>query len=460
MALKRDLSLFDLTNIVVGAVIGSDIYIASALTASLVGPFSVILWVVAGVMAIVLALIFAYSAYYVPKVGGPFAYVSETFGDFWGFLAGWSMWIAEVISLPVFAITFSNYLQYLVPLNTLEQLAVKAAFLFGLTAVNIYGVRAAGRINDALTFIKLSPLLLLVVVGVGSFIINPSFTNNYSPLAPNGFGNVGTAIVLIFWAYVGFEMGTLPADEVKDPKRSIPRAIMMGMAVVALFYVSTNFIIFGAVSSARLAGTAVPLILVGTAILGAAGATMMSVGALFSVSGSDESGILGTARLSYALSIDGLFPRAFAKVHRKYGTPYIALLAQCVIAFILSVFSGLSNLISFSVLNLSFTFLLVSISFLVLKKEPNALHGQRVLPVIGILVCLFLLYSTSLQDKLVGTLVILAGIPLYSYFSPKVDMAELKAEFLSAPKVTASQLQRTDRFLARLVKLVRDLVRA
>lgn len=187
---------------------------------------------------------------------------------------------------------------------------------------------------------------------------------------------------------------------------------------------------------------------------------MMSVGALFSVSGSDESGILGTARLSYALSIDGLFPRAFAKVHRKYGTPYIALLAQCVIAFILSVFSGLSNLISFSVLNLSFTFLLVSISFLVLKKEPNALHGQRVLPVIGILVCLFLLYSTSLQDKLVGTLVILAGIPLYSYFSPKVDMAELKAEFLSAPRVTARQLQRTDRFLARLVKLVRDLVRA
>ena len=459
VALKRDLSLFDLTNIVVGAVIGSDIYIASALTASLVGPFSVVLWVVSGIMALVLAMIFAYSAYYIPKVGGPFAYVSETFGDFWGFLAGWSMWIAEVISLPVFAITFSNYLQYLVPLDTAEQLALKAAFLFGLTAVNIYGVRAAGRVNDVLTFIKLSPLLLLVVVGAGSFVLNPGFAANYSPLAPNGFGNVGTAIVLIFWAYVGFEMGTLPADEVRDPRRTIPRAITMGMAVVALFYVSTNFIIFGAVSSAKLAGTAIPLILVGTAILGAAGATMMSVGALFSVSGSDESGILGTARLSYALSIDGLFPKAFAKVHRKYGTPYVALLAQCIIAFILSVFSGLSSLISFSVLNLSFTFLLVSVSFLFLKKERGALHGQRVLPLLGIAVCLFLLFSTSLQDKLVGTIIILTGIPLYAYFSPKIDMADLKAEFLSTSKVTSRYLESTDRFLARLVKLVRSIVK-
>ncbi|HEV2137204.1 MAG TPA: amino acid permease, partial [Nitrososphaerales archaeon] len=125
MALKRDLSLFDLTNIVVGAIIGSDIYIASALTASLVGPFSLVLWVVAGLMAIVLAMIFAYSAYYVPKVGGPFAYVSTAFNDFYGFLAGWSMWVAEVISLPVFAITFANYLGYFVTLDIPAQLAVK-----------------------------------------------------------------------------------------------------------------------------------------------------------------------------------------------------------------------------------------------------------------------------------------------------------------------------------------------
>ncbi|QQG48414.1 MAG: amino acid permease [archaeon] len=459
-SLKRDLGLFDLTNIVVGAIIGSDIYIASALTANLVGPFSVVLWVIAGLMAIVLAMIFAYSAYYVPKVGGPFAYVSQTFNDFWGFLAGWSMWVAEVISLPVFAITFTNYLQYFVQLSVPEQLLVKALFLFGLTGVNIVGVKAAGKINDALTFIKLAPLLLLVVIGFGSFAVNPGFVSNFSPLAPNGFANVGTSLVLIFWAYVGFEMGTLPADEVKDPSRNIPRAILIGMAIVSLFYISTNFVIFGAVSSGTLATTAVPLVLVGATLLGAVGGSIMSVGALFSVSGSDESGILGTARLSYALSIDGLFPKAFARIHRKFGTPYVALLAQGTIAFVLSAFSGLSSLISFSVLNLAFSFLLVSISFLVMKKDAKGLRGQRVLPWLGIAICLFLLYSTSLQDKLVGSLVILAGIPLYAYFSPKVDMAELKGAFLSSPEVTRRYLERTDRFLAKLVKLARRALRS
>ncbi len=458
MALKRDLSLFDLTNIVIGAVIGSDIYIASALTANLVGPFSVVLWVVAGLMAIVLAMVFAYSAFYVPKVGGPFAYVSQAFGDFWGFLAGWSMWVAEVISLPVFAITFTNYLQYFVTLDFPEQLAVRALFLFGLTAVNIVGVRAAGRLNDALTFIKLAPLLLLVIVGFGSFLLNPSFASNYVPLAPKGYSNVGTAIVLIFWAYVGFEMGTLPADEVRDPGRNIPRAILMGMAIVSVFYVSTNFIIFGGVSSTKLAATAVPLVVVGAVLIGASGAIIMSVGALFSVSGSDESGILGTARLTYALSIDGLFPKALAKVHHRYRTPYVALVVQACIAFVLSAFSGLSNLISFSVLNLAFCFLLVCISFVFIRKGDGNLRGERILPWLGAAVCLFLLYSTSVSDKLIGSLVILGGIPIYVYFSPKVDMADLKADFLSAPKIASRYLEKTDRFLGRLVKFVRRLV--
>ncbi len=317
MELKRDLSLFDLTNIVVGAIVGSDIYIASAITAGLIGPFSIIIWLVAGAFATVLAMIFAYSAYYVPKVGGSFAFVSAAFDDFYGFIAGWSMWIAEVLSLPVFAITFANYLQYFVSLNLSEQVIVKAAFLFGLTAVNIFGVKAAGRVNDILTILKLLPLLLLVIVGLASILYNPAFFANYNPIAPLGLNNFGTALILIFWAYVGFELGTLPAAEVKDPKRNIPRAIMTGMAIVIFFYLTTNFVIFGTVSSPRLAQTVIPLVLVGTALLGTTGAIVISGGALVSVSGSDESGILGTARLAYAMSIDGLFPRAFSKVHPR-----------------------------------------------------------------------------------------------------------------------------------------------
>ena len=461
MSLKRDLSYFDLTNIVVGAIVGSDIYIASALTAGLVGPFSIIIWIIAGGLATVLAMIFAYSSYYVPRVGGSFAFVSTAFNDFYGFLAGWSMWIAEVLSLPVFAITFTNYLQYFVQLNVPEQILVRGAFLFGLTAVNIFGVKAAGRLNDALTIAKLSPLLLLVIVGLSSVSYNPNFFSNYAPFAPFGFGNFGSALVLIFWAYAGFELGTLPAAEVKNPKVTIPKAIITGMGIVTFFYLTTNFVIFGTVSSPQLAQTVVPLLLVGSALLaGAVGATIISLGALVSVSGSDESAILGTARLAYAMSIDGLFPKTFSKIHPKFKTPYSALIVQGAIAFALSLFSGLTSLISFAVFNLSFSFLLVSISFFRLqKKAEKGMRGQQVLPWLGVGISLYLLYSTGLVDKIAGTILVLIGIPLYAYFSPKVDVTSLKAFFTSEDAVLARNLDKKHRFLANLVRLLAGLYR-
>lgn len=454
MALKRDLSYFDLTNIVVGAIVGSDIYIASALTAGLIGPFSIIVWIVAGVLATILALIFAYSSYYVPRVGGSFAYVSAAFDDFYGFLAGWSMWIAEVLSLPVFAITFTNYLQYFVQLNFPEQLILRGLFLFGLTIVNIFGVKAAGRINDVLTIAKLSPLLLLVFVGLASVFYNPNFFSNYAPFVPFGFGNFGTALVLIFWAYAGFELGSLPAAEVKNPRTNVPKAIITGMSIVVFFYLTTNFVIFGSVSSARLAQSIVPLILTGTALLGTLGASLVSVGALVSVSGSDESAILGTARLGYAMSIDGLFPKTFAKIHPKFKTPYSSLIIQGIISFALATFSQLTNLISFAVFNLSFCFLLVSLSLFVnQRKRVKTLRGQRVLPWLGAGVSLYLLYSTGLLDKLVGGTLILLGIPLYIYFSPKTDMTNLKEFFTSEDSVIARSMAKKSRFLANLLRM-------
>ncbi len=452
--LKRDLSYFDLTNIVVGAIVGSDIYIASAITSGLIGPFSIILWIVAGAIATVLALIFAYSSYYVPRVGGSFAFVSTAFDDFYGFLTGWSMWIAEILALPVFALTFANYLQYFIQLNTPGQLLVKGAFLFGLTAVNIFGVKAAGKLNDVLTIAKLLPLLLIVIVGLGSFIVNPRFISNYTPLAPLGLGNFGTSLVLIFWAYAGFELGTLPAAEVKNPRATIPKAIITGMGIVTFFYLSTNFVIFGTVSSPNLSQTVVPLVLVGTALLGASGAAIISAGALVSVSGSDESGILGTARLAYAMAIDGLFPKTFARVHPKFKTPYSALIVQGIIAFALSTFTGLSALISFSVFNLSFSFLLVSLSFSVLKKRgEKGLRGQRFLPWLGVGICLYLLYSTTLIDKIAGSALILLGIPLYIYFSPKTDIHHLKELFTSEEAIVARNLAKKNRFLVNLLRI-------
>jgi APA family basic amino acid/polyamine antiporter len=460
MALKKELTSFDLTSIIVGSIVGADIYIASAFTAGLLGPVAILVWIVAGICATIIALVFAYCSYYVPRVGGPFAYVSEAFNDFYGFLTGWSIWIAEILSIPVFAIAFVQYLQYFVSLEFYQQIIVKGLFLFTLTYINIRGIKTAGRINDILTIVKLAPLLLIILLGIGFFIINPqTLASNYFPFAPFGFGNFGVALVLIFWAYVGFEMGTLPASEVRNPRKTIPKAIITGMIIVIIFYLLTNFVVYGLLHWTVLETTKIPLVLAGIALLGAGGAVLMVIGALISVSGSDESGTLGTARLSYAMSIDGLFPKLFSKEHPRYHTPYMALLVQGAIAFSLSIFSGLVDLISFSVFNLSFAFLLTCLALLVLgaRNKQKKLHGQRILPIVGIVICLYLIFmfligATPLYIKAVGIIVLALGIPLYVFFSPKIDIHHLKAQFLSEEAILMRQLQRTDRFLAYFIE--------
>jgi APA family basic amino acid/polyamine antiporter len=465
MSLKKELTTFDLTSIVVGSIVGADIYIASALTAGLLGPAAILVWVVAGICATIIALVFAYCSYHVPRVGGPFAYVSEAFDDFYGFLTGWSIWIAEILSLPVFAIAFVQYLQYFITLDFYQQIVVKGIFLFTLTYVNIRGVKAAGRVNDVLTIFKLAPLLLLIVVGFGFFILHPqTLFSNYIPFAPQGFGNFGAAVVLIFWAYVGFEMGTLPASEVKDPRKTIPKAIITGMIIVIIFYLLTNFIVYGLLNWETLQATKIPLILAGTAILGTAGAVIMAVGALVSVSGSDESGILGTARLSYAMAIDGLFPKLFSKEHPRYKTPSIALLVQGIIAFVFCIYSGLSDLIAFAVFNLAFAFLLTCLSLLVFdrRKQKKKLHGQKILPLSGIVICLYLmsmyfLGSTPFFIKIVGILMLLLGIPLYVFFSPKTDIHHLKVFFLSEKEILFRQFQKKNTFLAHFLNHLYNL---
>ncbi len=459
MELKRSLSYFDLMNIVIGAIVGSDIYIVPGLIAGLIGPFSILVWVLGGAISMVLVMVFAYCSYYVPNVGGAYAYVTTAFDRFYGFVAGWSMCIAEIVALPVFAIVFTNYLVYFVPLSYEVQVMVRVLFILAAVLINIYGVKAAGRVNDVLTIAKLTPLLMIIALGIGTMILSPHLFGNYSPIAPLGLGNFGTVVVLVFWAYAGFELGSLPASEVADPKRNVPRALISGMIIVILFYVITNFSAFGVVNWSTLSGSAVPLVLVGSTLLGAAGAVITGVGALASVAGVDETEVLGTARLIYAMAEDGLLPRVVQRVHPKYRTPYVAVIIEGAVALALSFYSQIPQLISFAVFNLGICYLLVCLSLSVIKKSgERGLRGQNIIPWAGVVISVFLLYSTTLTDKLVGTAAVLAGIPVYLFYA-RVQVKELKVTLVSEEEVFARNLRRQNKPLASLVRAVRRILR-
>ena len=466
--LHSKLTLFDVTNLVVGSIIGADIYVASSFGAGYLGPFSLLVWFIAGMLAIVIALCFAQCAALLPKVGGPYAYAKEAWGPFAGFVVGWSLWLAEWVSLAVFPVAFTRYLMFFIPnLDWISQIIVKGLFVTFLVTTNIIGVKAAGKINDVLTLAKLAPLILFAAIGLLYIILNPATTAaNYSPFSPYGLENFGAALVLIFWAYAGFEISTIPTEEIEDPGKTIPRAIVVGISIVTIFYLATNIVLFGvrrwdllALDGAPLA-TATSAVLNGWPSLALIGGLIVGVGALVSVAGSDESGMIGTSRLGYALAADGLFPRVFAKIHPKFKTPYLAIIIQAITALTAALVGNLSSLIATSVFFLAVAYLATCASIFWLRrknlKPQFHVGGGLIIPSLGVAfsLCLIILYlitqGTYLQIA-EGLALLAIGIPIYIKYSPKKELTDLKNELLSRDSILRRAYRQEGRFLAHLL---------
>lgn len=464
--LKSELTLFDVTNLVVGAIIGADVYVASAFGAKLLGPFSLVVWVIAGIIAIVIALCFAQCAALLPKVGGPYAYAHAAWGTFAGFIVGWSLWLAEWLSLAVFPVAFTQYLMFFLPgLDWISQVVVKVFFVAFLIVTNIVGVKAAGRTNDVLTLVKLAPLIFFVVVGL-TFIASNTGTvaTNFSPFLPLNFDGFGSALVLIFWAYAGFEISTIPAGEIKDPGKTIPRAIVLGILIVTVFYLVTNIVLFGVmrwdlladpnVTTAPLA-TATQTVLKSIPLLAVVGGIIVGGGALISVAGSDESGMIGTSRLGYALAADGLFPRVFAEIHPKLKTPYLGIIIQAVTALVAAIVGNLTLLIATSVFFMAIAYLATSGSLFFLRrkgiKAQFHLRGGWVIPSLGIIFSIYLITQCTPVQIALGLVILGVGVPIYVKYTPKKEIAELKEELLSRESRLRMAAGQEERFLAHLL---------
>jgi amino acid transporter len=458
--LRRKLNTFDVTALVVGSIVGADIYIAAAIGAKLVGPSSILIWLVAGIVAIVIALSFSHCAAVMPRVGGPYAYVKEVAGPFSGFMVGWGLFLAEWFSLAVFPVAFATYAIALVPeLGWASGIPLKATFILIVFVTNALGIRAAGRSNDVLTVAKLGPLVLVVLGGLIFLVLRPeALAANFTPFTKGGLGDMGQAFVLIFWAYAGFELSTLPSNEIVRPQKTIPRAMIFGMLIVTLFYLATNFVVIGVVDQDALANSQSPLLDAGSTIFGSVSGlaesamAIVGVGALVSILGADESGTIGTSRLSYAMSVDGLFPKPFSRLSRKSRAPVLGLAIICSTALFASVIGGLTQLIASSVFLLAFAYLATCISsFLLMKRFPQRSHeltGKRVLPIAGASFSLVLMALVNPTLILISAALLLAGVPIYGLFSPKKELHELKEAFLSPSAVLHRAYEQGNRFLA------------
>ncbi|KPL03065.1 MAG: hypothetical protein AMJ90_04060 [candidate division Zixibacteria bacterium SM23_73_2] len=470
VTLKRELRLFDVTNLVVGAIIGADIYVAAALGSSLIGPASLLAWVAAGLLAILIALCFAYSSTLTPSLGGPYAYVKEAAGNLPGFMAGWSLLLAEWTSLAVFPVAFVRYFSFYFPdLGFWEQTLLKAVFMSIIFITNLIGIRAAGKTNDVLTIGKLGPLFLFMVFGLLYMGVHSKESLSFfTPFLRGNWSDFGKVTVLVFWAYAGFELATIPADEIENPRRTIPRAILVGMSIVVCFYLVTNFVINGVLSQEVLSHSTAPLATAGAKVMsliphfGLIGGVLLWFGALISITGADESGTVGTSRLAYAMAADGLLPKVFCRLHPHFHTPYLNLGILSITAFVASTIGTLTQLISASVFFLSIAYLDTTLSLYALEKKYQKMATQlrlrHIIPGLGALASIFIITQVGWHQILTGILLLLTGTLIYFFYAPKQRLHYVYQELFSREAVLRRTYRQTERFLAHPLHHIKRMI--
>jgi len=326
---------------------------------------------------------------------------------------------------------------------------IKIVFVAVIAYINVRGTKAAGRVNDVLTIGKLSPLLLLIVAGFIYLVAHPgTAASNLTPFAPLGFSNFGPALIIIFWAYTGFELAVIPSGEVENPTKTLPKAMIVGMAIVTFFYIAIGFTALAVVNWTSLQFDPAPLATAGSVVLSYTpelaiiGGAILGLGALISITGFEESATLATARLSYAISLDGLFPRLFSRIHPRFGTPSNAIIIQSAIVLFAALIGNLTQLIIFAAFNLAFVYLATCAAVLTLRGRQAAsdrtylerLTGP-VIPVSGIILSVFLMYECGITTVAFGIVSILIGIPIYVFYAPRTEITTLKRDFYSTEAV-------------------------
>jgi amino acid transporter len=277
----------------------------------------------------------------VSLTGGPYAYIEVAFGPFLGFVAGFVLWMVLTFAMAAVATVLVASIGALVP--TLASRTASAIVLFGIYAVfaivNIFGVERGARINTALTVAKILPLLLLIVGGI--FAID---SNNLRVVNPPSIPSLARSSILLIFVFAGIEAALVPGGEVKDPARTVPRAIGLAMIAITLLYAGLQFVAQGVLGPALATSKAAPLADAAGVALGGWARTLLLAGAVISMLGHVGAMILATPRTLFAFARDGFLPAALARVHPVHRTPVAAILVQCALVLVLAITSTFERL--------------------------------------------------------------------------------------------------------------------
>lgn len=394
------------------------------------GAISLMGWIIAAAGAYTLAIIMGKLSKAIPESGGSYAYTKTAFGNLPAFVVAWGFWLSNCSTNAAIALAFTGYLSVFFPAleNSLALFGLTAlGAIWSLTALNCYSIRSSGNLQVVTTALKILPLLIIAIGGI--FLFDP---NHFVPLNISGesdFKAITGASVLCFFAFMGIEAATIPADNIKDPEKNIPKGTLIGVSLVVLLYLFSTISLFGVMSPAELSQSLAPLSDAGVHIFGKNSSYIISLGACISTFGALNAWILIQGQISYAMAKDSLLPSALAQKN-KYEIPSNGLIISSILVTIILIFNfseSFGNLYSFMIRLTTVTslffylFAALAFGYFCFKKE----FGFRITWKTGLLTGLGLVFSgwlfwgSGLEAIIWGSLGIALGLPVYFWSKRK-----------------------------------------
>ena len=331
--LVRGIGRGSMVALFINSVIGAGIFGLPSRVHDLLGPYALLAYLACALLVLLVVLCFAEVGARFERTGGPYLYARTAFGPLVGFQVGWLVWLTRVTAFAALCNLLIDYLAHPWPAvaSLPGRVAVATLATLVIAAINIRGVRTAAIVANVFTVGKLVPLLLFVAVGL--FFLAPA---NFVPASAPPAGEYPAAILLLVFAFTGFETATVPAGEVREPRRTLPFAILASMAVIVPLYLLIQVVSIGTLP--ELADSSTPLADAAGRFAGSLGAAVIVFGAVVSISGTLNGLVLAAPRLLYAMAEHGQLPAALARTHARYRTPHwaIALTAACMLALTLS----------------------------------------------------------------------------------------------------------------------------
>lgn len=414
----KSLGLVACTAVVVGNTVGSGFYLSPSAVAPY-GLLAILMWIVMGAGAICLGLTFAKLARIAPATGGPYAYTRMAYGDFAGFLIAWVYWISVWASLPAIAFAFAGAVINVIPAlhSRTMALALTLGSIWAVVLINLRGVKAAGLFATVTTYTKLAPFVVLALFGL--FVLKPEQLSEFNPSGKPVLASLAALAPLTMFAYLGMESATVPAGDVRDPSRTIPRSTVLGIVIAAVFYVIGTTAVLGVVPRETLTASVSPFSDAARLMWGPWGGTLIALAVVLSSIGALNGWTLTMGQVPMAAAHDKLFPSVFGRMSRQ-GVPAVGIVISAALATGLLALAawGAPDAQAFytQVVNLATMAAVVPYAFcalaVILISTQEATRATFV-EWVAFLFSMFTIYGCGPEAALYGLILLVLGIPVY-----------------------------------------------